>query len=392
MNTTKTDVAIIGAGPSGLMLGHLLTQAGINCIIVERKSPDYVLSRIRAGVLEQCTLQVMEKLGLDSRLKAEGLPHDGVILADGERVIEIDVKGLTGSQVVVYGQTEITKDLMDASDSRGVMRVYDADDVALHNIETEAPCVTYTKNGEPHRIDCRFIAGCDGFHGPSRKAMPGSNTNYVEKVYPFGWLGVLADVPPATHEVAYSNHDRGFALSSMRSLTRSRYYIQVGLDEKVEAWSDERFWDELAVRLGPEISSKLVTGPSIEKSIAPLRSFIFGSMRHGSLFLAGDSAHIVPPTGAKGLNLASSDITYLSAAIISYFKEKQSDGINLYSEKALNRVWKSSRFSWYLTTLMHRFPEGGEFDRKMQVAELEYIAGSKAAQTTIAENYIGLPL
>ncbi|MBT82215.1 MAG: 4-hydroxybenzoate 3-monooxygenase [Alteromonadaceae bacterium] len=392
MNTTKTDVAIIGAGPSGLMLGHLLTQAGINCIIVERKSPDYVLSRIRAGVLEQCTLQVMEKLGLDSRLKAEGLPHDGVILADGERVIEIDVKGLTGSQVVVYGQTEITKDLMDASDSRGVMRVYDADDVALHNIETEAPCVTYTKNGEPHRIDCRFIAGCDGFHGPSRKAMPGSNTNYVEKVYPFGWLGVLADVPPATHEVAYSNHDRGFALSSMRSLTRSRYYIQVGLDEKVEDWSDERFWDELAVRLGPEISSKLVTGPSIEKSIAPLRSFIFGSMRHGSLFLAGDSAHIVPPTGAKGLNLASSDITYLSAAIISYFKEKQSDGINLYSEKALNRVWKSSRFSWYLTTLMHRFPEGGEFDRKMQVAELEYIAGSKAAQTTIAENYIGLPL
>ena len=392
MNTTKTDVAIIGAGPSGLMLGHLLTQAGINCIIVERKSPDYVLSRIRAGVLEQCTLQVMEKLGLDSRLKAEGLPHDGVILADGERVIEIDVKGLTGSPVVVYGQTEITKDLMDASDSRGVMRVYDADDVALHNIETEAPCVTYTKNGEPHRIDCRFIAGCDGFHGPSRKAMPGSNTNYVEKVYPFGWLGVLADVPPATHEVAYSNHDRGFALSSMRSLTRSRYYIQVGLDEKVEDWSDERFWDELAVRLGPEISSKLVTGPSIEKSIAPLRSFIFGSMRHGSLFLAGDSAHIVPPTGAKGLNLASSDITYLSAAIISYFKEKQSDGINLYSEKALNRVWKSSRFSWYLTTLMHRFPEGGEFDRKMQVAELEYIAGSKAAQTTIAENYIGLPL
>ena len=392
MNTTKTDVAIIGAGPSGLMLGHLLTQAGINCIIVERKSPDYVLSRIRAGVLEQCTLQVMEKLGLDSRLKAEGLPHDGVILADGERVIEIDVKGLTGSQVVVYGQTEITKDLMDASDSRGVMRVYDADDVALHNIETEAPCVTYTKNGEPHRIDCRLIAGCDGFHGPSRKAMPGSNTNYVEKVYPFGWLGVLADVPPATHEVAYSNHDRGFALSSMRSLTRSRYYIQVGLDEKVEDWSDERFWDELAVRLGPEISSKLVTGPSIEKSIAPLRSFIFGSMRHGSLFLAGDSAHIVPPTGAKGLNLASSDITYLSAAIISYFKEKQSDGINLYSEKALNRVWKSSRFSWYLTTLMHRFPEGGEFDRKMQVAELEYIAGSKAAQTTIAENYIGLPL
>jgi p-hydroxybenzoate 3-monooxygenase len=392
MNTIKTDVAIIGAGPSGLMLAHLLTQAGIECVVVERQSPDYVLSRIRAGVLEQCTLRVMEKLGLDSRLKAEGLPHDGVILADGERVIEIDVKGLTGSQVVVYGQTEITKDLMDASEERGVNRIYEADNVALFDIESDSPYVTYEKDGETYRIDCRFITGCDGFHGPSRKAMPNADTNYVEKVYPFGWLGVLADVPPATHEVAYANHDRGFALCSMRSNTRSRYYVQVGLEEKIEDWSDDRFWEELATRMGPEIAARITTGPSIEKSIAPLRSFIFGSMRHGNLFLAGDAAHIVPPTGAKGLNLASSDITYLSEALIAFFKNNSSEAIDGYSEKALNRVWKSSRFSWYLTTLMHRFPEGGEFDRKMQVAELNYIAGSKAAQTTIAENYIGLPL
>jgi p-hydroxybenzoate 3-monooxygenase len=392
MQTTKTDVVIIGAGPSGLMLAHLLTQAGIDCVVLERKSPDYVLSRIRAGVLEQCTLRVMEKLGLEKRLNAEGLPHDGVILADGERVIEIDVKGLTGSQVVVYGQTEITKDLMDAADERGVSRVYEAENVELFDVESDTPYVTYKKDGEDQRIDCRFIAGCDGFHGPSRKAMPNSDSNYVEKVYPFGWLGVLADVPPATHEVAYSNHDRGFALCSMRSETRSRYYVQVGLDEKIEDWSDDRFWEELSIRMGPEIASKITTGPSLEKSIAPLRSFIFGSMRHGSLFLAGDAAHIVPPTGAKGLNLASSDITYLSEALISFFKNNKQEGIDGYSDKALARIWKSSRFSWYLTTLMHRFPEGGEFDRKMQIAELDYIANSKAAQTTIAENYIGLPL
>ena len=392
MQTSKTEVVVIGAGPAGLMLAHLLTQAGIDCVVLERQTPDYVLSRIRAGVLEQCTLRVMEKLGLEKRLQAEGLPHDGVILADGVRVIEIDVKGLTGSQVVVYGQTEITKDLMDAAEARGVQRIYEAADVQLFNIESEAPYVTYEKNGETQRIDCRFIAGCDGFHGASRKAMPDYDTNYVEKVYPFGWLGILADVPPATHEVAYANHDRGFALCSMRSETRSRYYVQVGLDEKIEDWSDDRFWEELATRMGPDIAARITTGPSIEKSIAPLRSFIFGNMRHGSLFLAGDAAHIVPPTGAKGLNLASSDITYLSEALIAFFKNKDAAGIDGYSEKALNRIWKSSRFSWYLTTLMHRFPEGGEFDRKMQIAELNYIENSKAAQTTIAENYIGLPL
>ena len=388
----KTRVAIIGAGPSGLMLGHLLVQAGIDCVILERQSPEYVLGRIRAGVLEQGIIAILEQLCLDARFKREGLPHDGVILADGDRVLNIDVIGLTGKQVFVYGQTEITRDLMDAAPTRGLEIIYEASNVALHDIETDTPFVTFEKDGAPQRIDARFIAGCDGFHGPSRKAMPNSPGDHVEKVYPFGWLGILADVPPATHEVAYANHDRGFALASMRSETRSRYYIQVGLDEKIEDWSDDRLWGELAIRLGPEIAARMTTGPALEKSIAPLRSFIFQKMRHGSLFLAGDSAHIVPPTGAKGLNLAASDIAYLAPAMIRYFKDNASDGIDGYSEKALSRIWKSSRFSWYLTSLMHRFPEGGEFDRKMQIAELNYIAGSKAAQTTIAENYIGLPL
>jgi p-hydroxybenzoate 3-monooxygenase len=388
----KTDVAIIGAGPAGLMLGHLLTQAGIDCVILERKSPDYVLSRIRAGVLERGTIGILEQLGLDGRCKSEGLPHDGVILADGERVIEIDVKGLTGQQVVVYGQTEITRDLMNAAPGRGLQIVYEADNANVHGIETETPTVTYEKGGEPHTIEARFIAGCDGFHGPCRRAIPQTEADFVEKVYPFGWLGLLADVPPATHEVAYANHDNGFALCSMRSTTRSRYYLQVGLDEKVEDWPDDRFWDELAIRVGPDIASRITRGPSLEKSIAPLRSFIFEKMRYGSLFLAGDSAHIVPPTGAKGLNLAASDVAYLAPALISCFKTGEESGIDGYASKALDRVWKSSRFAWFLTTLMHRFPDNGAFGRKMQVSEINYIANSRAAQTTIAENYIGLPL
>ena len=388
----KTDVCIIGAGPSGLMLGHLLTQAGVDCVILERKSPDYVLGRIRAGVLERGTIGILEELGLDGRCKSEGLPHDGVILADGERVIEIDVKALTGEQVVVYGQTEITRDLMDAAPGRGLEIVYEAADAELHGIDGNAPIVTYKKNGQAHSIETRFIAGCDGFHGPSRRAIPQTDADHVEKVYPFGWLGLLAHVPPATDEVAYANHDNGFALCSMRSKTRSRYYLQVGLDEKVEDWPDERFWDELALRVGPEIASRITRGPSLEKSLAPLRSFIFEKMSHGSLFLAGDSAHIVPPTGAKGLNLAASDVAYLAPALISYFRNKDQAGIDGYAERALDRVWKSSRFSWFLTTLMHRFPEDGAFGRRMQVAELDYIANSRAAQTTIAENYIGLPL
>lgn len=388
----KVDVCIIGAGPSGLMLGHLLTQAGLDCVILERKSPDYVLGRIRAGVLESGTIGILEQLGLDARCKAEGLPHNGVILADGERVIEIDVRGLTGKQVVVYGQTEITRDLMDAAPGRGLEIIYEADNTDLHGIETDTPTVTYEKAGAVHTVEARFIAGCDGFHGPCRRAIPQTDADHVEKVYPFGWLGLLADVAPATHEVAYANHNNGFALCSMRSTTRSRYYLQVGLDENLEDWSDDRFWDELAVRVGPDIASRITRGPSLEKSIAPLRSFIFEKMRYGSLFLAGDSAHIVPPTGAKGLNLAASDVAYLAPALISYFKAKENAGIDGYASKALDRVWKSSRFSWFLTTLMHRFPENGAFGRRMQVAELDYIASSRAAQTTIAENYIGLPL
>lgn len=388
----KTDVVIVGAGPSGLMLGHLLAKAGINAVNLEQKSGEYVLSRIRAGVLERGTIDIMSQLDLDERLRREGLPHDGVTLADGARLIEIPVTELTGHHVVVYGQTEITRDLMDAAPDKGVQIIYEADNVALHEIATEAPYVTYQKNGEEHRIDARFIAGCDGFHGPSRQAIPDASGSYVEKVYPFGWLGVLADVKPCSHEVVYSNHDRGFALASMRSNTRSRYYVQVDLDEKIEDWSDDRFWKELSVRLGPELTNNLTTGPSIEKSIAPLRSYVFETMRYGSLFLAGDAAHIVPPTGAKGLNLAASDIAYLAPALIAYFKTNDSTGIEEYATTALARVWKSSRFSWYLTSLMHRFPDDGDFERKMQVAELDYVANSKAAQKMIAENYIGLPL
>lgn len=388
----KTDVVIIGAGPSGLMLGHLLAQAGVDAIILERKSGEYVLGRIRAGVLEQGTINIMTQLGLDDRLQEEGLPHDFVSLTDRDKLIKIPVAELTGKHVVVYGQTEITKDLMDAADARGVQTIYEAADVALHNIESETPYVTYQKDGAEHRVDARFIAGCDGFHGPSRQAIPSFVSSSVEKTYPFGWLGILSDVPPCAHEVVYANHDNGFALASMRSNTRSRYYIQVGNDEKLEDWPDEMIWDELKLRLGSEFAGKITTGPLLEKSIAPLRSFIFEKMNYGSLFLAGDAAHIVPPTGAKGLNLAASDIAYLAPALISYFKDKDESGIEAYEAKALARVWKSSRFAWYLTSLMHHFPEDGEFGHKMQIAELDYIANSKAAQMSIAENYIGLPL
>jgi len=388
----KTQVAIIGAGPAGLMLGHLLRAEGIECIIVERAAPDYVLGRIRAGVLERVTTDIMTRLGLDARMNAEGLPHDGFNLADGERLIRIDIAKLTGKQVMVYGQTEITRDLMDVAPDRGLEIVYEAGDVALHNVESDAPYVTYTKGGSEHRIDARFICGCDGFHGPSRQAIPASVGKPYELVYPFGWLGILADVPPCNHELIYANHERGFALASMRSETRSRYYVDVPLTEKVEDWSDDRVWDELAIRLGPDAAANITRGPALEKSIAPLRSFVFEPMRYGSLFLAGDAAHIVPPTGAKGLNLAASDVSYLSDALIGYFKRADNDGVAGYSQKALARVWKSERFSWSLTKLMHRFPDDGPFERAMQVAELDYIAGSVAAQTSIAENYVGLPL
>ena len=388
----KTQVAIIGAGPAGLLLGHLLKAEGIDCVVIERQGPDYILGRIRAGVLEQITVGLMERLGLDARLKAEGLVEEGFNLADGERLIRIDVTKFTGKTVTVYGQTEITKDLMDAAPGRGLEVIYGAEDVTLHDIESDAPSVTFRKDGAEQRISARFIAGCDGFHGPSRKAIPASVGREYERVYPFGWLGILADVPPCNHELIYANHERGFALASMRSHTRSRYYIDVPLTEKIEDWSDDRLWDELAVRLGPEAAANMTRGPSIEKSIAPLRSYVFEPMRHGSLLLCGDSAHIVPPTGAKGLNLAASDVHYAAEALRGYFKHADNDAVAGYSAKALARVWKCERFSWSLTKLMHRFPDDGPFERAMQVAELDYIATSDAAQASIAENYVGLPV
>lgn len=388
----KTQVCIIGAGPAGLLLGHLLRAEGIDCVIVERQSPAYILGRIRAGVLENTIVNLMERLGLDARMKAEGLWHQGFNLADGERLIRIDLADLVGQAVMVYGQTEVTRDLMEACEERDLEVIYEAGDVALYEIESDAPYATYTRNGAQHRIDCRMIVGCDGFHGPSRKAIPTDVGQEFERVYPFGWLGILSDVRPCNHELIYANHERGFALASMRSPTRSRYYVDVPVAEDVAQWSDDRLWDELAIRLGPEVAANITRGPSIEKSIAPLRSYVFAPMRHGSLMLCGDAAHIVPPTGAKGLNLAASDVHYAANALIGFFKQDDADAILGYSDTALSRVWKSERFSWSLTRLMHRFPEDGPFERAMQAAELDYIANSRAAQTSIAENYVGLPV
>jgi p-hydroxybenzoate 3-monooxygenase len=388
----RTQVCIIGAGPAGLLLGHLLRAEGVDCVVIERRTPDYVLGRIRAGVLERITVSLKERLGLDARLKVEGLPHDGFNLADGERLIRIDIADLTGKHVVVYGQTELTRDLMEASEDRGLEVIYDAQGVALHEIDSEAPFVTFTKDGREERVECRVIAGCDGFHGPSRQAIPSATGREYEREYPFGWLGILADVPPCNHELIYANHERGFALASMRSESRSRYYVDVPLTDRIEEWPDERIWDELAIRLGPQAAAHMTRGPALEKSIAPLRSYVFAPMRHGSLLLCGDAAHIVPPTGAKGLNLAASDVHYAAEALSAFFRRHDADAIANYSTVALARVWKAERFSWSLTRLMHRFPQDGPFERAMQVAELDYIASSRAAQTSIAENYVGLPV
>ena len=388
----KTQVAIIGSGPSGLLLGHLLRAAGIQCVVVERQSRDYVLSRIRAGVLETCTTDLMSRLGLDARLKAEGLIEQGFNLATDSGVIRIDIARLTGKHVAVYGQTELTRDLMDAASDRDLEIVYEAGDVALHDIDSHHPSVTFNKDGVKHRIEVDFIAGCDGFHGPSRKAIPASAANGFEHEYPFGWLGILADVPPCHDELIYANTERGFALASMRSQTRSRYYIQVPLTDRVEDWPEERLWDELARRFDPISRYGVTRGPALEISIAPLRSFVFETMRYGRLFLAGDSAHIVPPTGAKGLNLAASDVTYLADAMIAHYADGSDAGLAGYQARALARIWKAERFSWYLTKLMHRFPGDGAFEHRMQIAELDYVSQSEAMQTAIAENYVGLPL
>jgi len=378
----RTQVGIVGAGPAGLLLGHALRQAGIDVLVLERQSRAHVEGRIRAGVLETTTTELIDRLGLGARMRAEGLVERGFNIADGRRMVRIDLEAITGRHMLVYGQTEITRDLIAAAPERGLEIVWEAKDVAVEN-DTR---LTWAGGA----IDCDFIAGCDGFHGPSRHSIPDART--YEKAYPFGWLGILADVPPCYGELIYSNHENGFALASMRSATRSRYYIQVPLDETVDAWPDDRFWTEFATRIGPEAAAGLVTGPSIEKSIAPLRSFVCTPMRHGRLFLAGDAAHIVPPTGAKGLNLAAADIVYLSNALIAFYRDGDEAGLAAYSDRALARVWKAERFSWYLTGLMHRFPDTGPFERAMQIAELDYIAGSAAMQAAIAENYVGLPL
>jgi p-hydroxybenzoate 3-monooxygenase len=390
----RTQVAIIGAGPSGLLLGQLLFKAGIDNVIIERQSAQYVLGRIRAGVLEQVTTDLLDECGVGSRMHREGLVHGGIeLLFKGERH-RIDMRTLTeGKTVMVYGQTEVTHDLMDARAAEGLPTIYDVgDSVTLHDFDGANPKVRYVKDGATHEIECDFIAGCDGYHGVSRASVPAGALKTFEKVYPFGWLGVLADVPPVSHELIYANTERGFALCSMRSATRSRYYVQVPLDEKVENWSDEAFWNELRSRLDPKARQQLVTGPSLEKSIAPLRSFVAEPMRFGRLFLAGDSAHIVPPTGAKGLNLAASDVKYLSAGLIEHYRGKSNAGIDHYSQKCLSRVWKAERFSWWFTSLMHKFPDTGDFGQKVQEAELDYLVGSTAASTSLAENYVGLPL
>lgn len=388
----KTQVAIIGAGPAGLLLGHILRAEGIDCVVIERRSRNHVLGRIRAGVLETVTTALMHRLGIASRMEAEGLIEEGFNLAFGDRLVRIDLAALTGRHVTIYGQTELTRDLIAAAPERGLAVIYEASNVTLHDIESDAPFVTFTQDGEAQRIDAAFIAGCDGFHGPSRKAIPAGAAREYQREYPFGWLGILADVPPCHPELIYANTDRGFALASMRSATRSRYYIQVPRTERVEDWSEERLWDELAARFDPLSTCGVTRGKALEMSIAPLRSYVFETMRHGRLFLAGDAAHIVPPTGAKGLNLAASDVAYLSEALIAFFKSDDEEGLANYQTRALARIWKAERFSWYLTKLMHGFPEDGAFEHRMQAAELDYVASSQAMQTAIAENYVGLPL
>ena len=389
----RTQVAIIGAGPAGLLLGQLLHKSGVDAVIIEQRSPDYVLGRIRAGVLEKVCMDLLDQAGVSARAHAEGLPHDGIeLLFKGQRH-RIDLHELTGgSRVTVYGQTEVTRDLMDARAAAGLTTVYDAQNVQVHDFDGQHPRVTYEKDGQTHSLACDFIAGCDGYHGVCRASAPANLLKTYERVYPFGWLGVLADVPPVSHELIYANTERGFALCSMRSATRSRYYVQVPTTDKVENWTIDQFWTELGNRLDPEARANLVTGPALEMSIAPLRSFVAEPMRFGRMFLAGDAAHIVPPTGAKGLNLAASDVGYLWTALSEFYNEKSSVGIDTYSDRCLRRVWRAERFSWWFTSLMHRFPETGEFGQKIQEAELDYLVHSRAASVSLAENYVGLPM
>jgi p-hydroxybenzoate 3-monooxygenase len=389
----RTQVAIVGAGPSGLLLGQLLHKAGVDAVIVERASGDYVLGRIRAGILEQVCIDLLDEAGVGARMHSEGLVHGGFELLFGGSRHRVDMNRLTGGKnVMVYGQTELTRDLMDARAAAGLPTIYEAQSVAVHGFDSKRPRVTYTKDGRSHAIDCDFIAGCDGFHGVCRASAPRDAIAEFEKVYPFGWLGLLSDTPPVSDELIYVNSPRGFALCSQRSRTRSRYYVQVPLTDEAGEWTDDAFWQELGLRLDDEARAKLVTGPSLEKSIAPLRSFITEPMRFGRLFLAGDAAHIVPPTGAKGLNLAATDVKYLSSALIECYRDGSEAGLDRYSERCLRRIWRAERFSWWFTMLLHRFPDDGAIVARFQQAELDYLVHSEAGLRTIAENYVGLPL
>lgn len=387
----RTQVAIIGGGPSGLLLSQLLYTRGIDSVVLERRSKDYVLSRIRAGVLEQGLLGLLEEAGCADRMRREGLPHSGTQIAYGGEMFRIEFEALTGKPVMVYGQTEVTRDLYEAREKANGKIHFNVENVSIEGADTDAPVVTYRMDGENRRLDCDFVAGCDGFHGVSRKTIPESVRTEYEKVYPFGWLGILSETPPVDDELIYANSERGFALCSMRNPNLSRYYLQCRTDDSPDNWSDEAFWDELRRRIPEEQAEKLVTGPSIEKSIAPLRSFVSEPMRWGRLFLCGDAAHIVPPTGAKGLNLAASDVHYLYHALREYYEENSFEGIERYSEKALLRVWKAERFSWWFSSITHRYPDQSPFDLKMQRAELEFLRANEAAQKALAENYVGLP-
>jgi p-hydroxybenzoate 3-monooxygenase len=387
----KTQVGIIGGGPSGLLLSQLLHRAGVETVVLERRSRAYVLGRIRAGILEQGMVDLLHEAGLGAGVGEKGEPHAGFDIAYGGRHHRIDLKALTGKTVTLYGQTEVTRDLYEARDAMGGAIIHEAEDVALHELESDRPFVTWRQGDETLRLDCDFVIGCDGFHGVSRRSIPTDRLSEFERVYPFGWLGVLSRTRPVSGELIYANHEQGFALCSMRSATLSRYYVQCPLEDRVEEWSDDRFWSALSARLPPEVASGLETGPSIEKSIAPLRSYVAEPMRHGRLFLAGDAAHIVPPTGAKGLNLAASDIRYLSDALIAHFRDGTDAGLEGYSDRALARVWKAERFSWWMTGLLHRFPDTGAFGARIQQADLDYLFSSQAAMTSLAENYVGLP-
>jgi p-hydroxybenzoate 3-monooxygenase len=388
----RTQVGIVGAGPAGLLLSRLLGLASIDTVVLEKRTPEYLRARVRAGLLEEGTVALLTQAGVGARLLRERLTHDGIEIAFDGRRHRLDFKRLTGINVSIYGQAEIQKDLMAAHEASGTNIVFEAEDVSLHGLMSDKPKLRYHKAGEAHEVVCDFIAGCDGFHGVSRQAIPQEVIRVYERVYPFGWLGILADTRPVNHELIYCNHERGFALCTMRSMTRSRYYLQVSADEDVADWPDERFWNELKRRIPPDAATLLETGPSLEKSVAQLRSFVAEPMRYGSLFLAGDAAHIVPPTGAKGLNLAAADVRFLSEAFIAHYRSRRSELMDGYSARCLARVWKAQRFSWWMTALTHRFPEASAFERRAQTAELSYLAGSKAAQTVLAENYVGLAI